>query len=202
MMRPLLISRVLTLTVCILLLQGCGTTNVQSSNSFPDLLIKPRPLRAAVVLTPEFSSYKAVPNKATTLEIGAAQSSILTQVFSALIDNVTFVESVDTLEQPLDIIIRPSVVAVQLAVPSGNYLNVYEVWIKYNLAISDSDDQLLANWFMPVYGKTADSFMLQKKNAISAATDIALRDIGAKLAIDFYRIPALQGYLNDRQREQ
>jgi hypothetical protein len=48
---------------------------------------------------------------------------------------------------------------------------------------------------MPAYGKTPDSFMLSKTNAIEEATVIALRDAGAKLMLDFYRIPSVYNWL-------
>ena len=43
---------------------------------------------------------------------------------------------------------------------------------------------------MPAYGKTPDAFMASKSSAIEEAAVIALRDAGAKLMLDFYRIPA------------
>lgn len=188
--------------LCALLLGGCsGATRVQLESRFPTLLIEPRELRAAIIMSPEFSQYVATPNKNMTLEIGASQRSILEKTFRGLIDEVVFVDAAELIEQPQDIIIRPSVIEVQVAVPSENYLNVYEVWIKYNLAISDGEDNPIENWFMPVYGKTASAFMLQKDAAVGSATTIALRDIGAKLSLDFYRIPALQNYLDERRRE-
>jgi hypothetical protein len=48
---------------------------------------------------------------------------------------------------------------------------------------------------MPAYGKTPDVFMSSKEKAIEQATIIALRDAGAKLLLDFYRIPALNQWL-------
>ena len=185
-----------------LLLSGCsGATRVQLESSFPALLTEPREVRAAVIMSPEFSEYIATPNKNMTLEIGASQRNILEKTFRGLITEVVFVDNLALIEEPQDIIIRPSVVDVQVAVPSENYLNVYEVWIKYNIAISDTDDNPIDSWFMPVYGKTASSFMLQKDAAVGSATTIALRDIGAKLSLDFYRIPALKTYLDARWQE-
>ena len=70
--------------------------------------------------------------------------------------------------------------------------------IKYNLKLTDVEGNLIDNWFMPVYGKTSDSFLLQKEKDIGSATRAALRDIGAKLSLDFYRIPSVERHLREK----
>ena len=184
-----------------LFLGGCSSSvQVKLENSFPTLLREPNDIRAAVVMTPEFSQYVATPNKNISLEIGASQRDILEKTFRSLFREVMFVDEEELIDQPQDIIIRPSVLEVQVSVPSENYLNVYEVWIKYNLNINDGDGNLIEDWFMPVYGKTGTSSTWQKDAALSSATVTALRDIGAKLSVDFYRIPALDNYLKELRR--
>ena len=184
-----------------LFLGGCSSSvQVKLENSFPTLLREPNDIRAAVVMTPEFSQYVATPNKNISLEIGASQRDILEKTFRSLFREVMFVDEEELIDQPQDIIIRPSVLEVQVSVPSENYLNVYEVWIKYNLNINDGDGNLIEDWFMPVYGKTGTSSTWQKDVALSSATVTALRDIGAKLSVDFYRIPALDNYLKELRR--
>jgi hypothetical protein len=41
--------------------------------------------------------------------------------------------------------------------------------------------------------------MLSRSTAIELATEVALRDVGAKLILDFYRIPAIYGWMQERQ---
>ena len=52
---------------------------------------------------------------------------------------------------------------------------------------------------MPAYGKTPDAFMYSKSEAIEEASIIALRDAGAKLMLDFYRIPAIYGWMMEQK---
>jgi hypothetical protein len=87
---------------------------------------------------------------------------------------------------------------VQLSTPSESYLNVYEVWIKYNLDIETGDGVPVDSWFLPAYGKTPSSYLLSRTTAIEDATIVALRDAGAKLMLDFYRIPAINGWLQQQ----
>ena len=99
-----------------------------------------------------------------------------------------------------DLVIIPSVQEVQLSTPNQSYLNVYEVWIKYRLDIETADGVPIDSWFLPAYGKTPDSVMLSRSRAIEGATVVALRDAGAKLLLDFYRIPALHVWIEQRQQ--
>ncbi len=94
--------------------------------------------------------------------------------------------------------IIPAVREVQLSTPSDSYLNVYEVWIKYNLDIETADGEPIDSWFLPAYGKTPDSYLLSRSVAIEAAAVVALRDAGAKLMLDFFRIPALYGWMQQQ----
>jgi hypothetical protein len=41
--------------------------------------------------------------------------------------------------------------------------------------------------------------MLSRTRAIDEATVMALRDAGAKLMLDFFRIPAIHGWMQQRQ---
>ena len=119
-----------------------------------------------------------------------------------LFKQVEVVDSRDQVGSQTDIVITPSVRDVQLSTPSQSYLNVYEVWIKYGLDIEAADGTPIDSWFLPAYGKTPDSYLLSRTKAIDEATVVALRDAGAKLILDFYRIPAVHGWIQEQQRLQ
>jgi hypothetical protein len=53
---------------------------------------------------------------------------------------------------------------------------------------------------MPAYGKTQSSYLLSRTTAIEDATVVALRDAGAKLMLDFFRIPAIYGWMQQQQQ--
>jgi hypothetical protein len=189
--------------ILIVLLAGCSSSaSVKITSSFPSVLSEPKPINASILIEDSFATYVGTPNKNTTIDIGASQVDLLKSVFSGLFDNVDFVTSLDQVTAETDLIITPSVIEVQLSTPSDNYLNVFEVWIKYNLDIQAKDGDLITNWFMPAYGKTPDSFMADKEKAIEQATVIALRDAGAKLMLDFYRIPAINDWLSRQNINQ
>lgn len=182
------------------ILAGCSsTTELRIEESFPNVVFEPRDFKAAVVFDSGFRAYQARPNDKTFIDMGSAQVDLLSKAFKGLFREVEVLSARDQLGPDTDIVITPSVLEVQLSTPSDSYLNVYEVWIKYNLDIESADGEAIDSWFMPAYGKTPDSFMLSRTEAIEEATIVALRDAGAKLLLDFFRIPSVYSWM-ERQR--
>ncbi|MDG1164207.1 MAG: hypothetical protein P8P26_03370 [Porticoccaceae bacterium] len=203
MLKTKLDKTVIRLSAAILLLailSGCSSSaSVQINNDFPTVLAEPQPVSASIVFDKSFSTYIAEPNKNTVIDIGTAQVKLLSNAFTGLFNEVEFVTSTEEISGANSLVIIPSVREVQISTPSDNYLNVFEVWIKYNLEIQTSSGETIDSWFMPAYGKTPDAFMASKSNAIEEASIIALRDAGAKLMLDFYRIPAIYGWMMEQK---
>lgn len=193
---------IITTVLALLLITGCSSSaQVQvAERQFPTVVSKPKPVRASIVFDNQFRDYVAAPNKSTSIEIGYAQTTMLGNAFRGLFNTVEIVSSREEVSLDNALVIIPSVQEVQVSTPSDTYLNVYEVWIKYNLDIQTTEGDQIDSWFMPAYGKTPDSFMLSKTNAIEEAAVIALRDAGAKLLLDFYRIPSVYSWMVQKRR--
>jgi hypothetical protein len=184
----------------IVALSGCSSSaSVRLNSVFPSVLAVPKPVSASIVFQEDFSTYIAQPNDKTVIDIGDAQVKLLKNVFAGLFDQVEYVTAKDQINGINSLVITPSVREVQVSTPSENYLNVFEVWIKYSLEIETADGETIDSWFMPAYGKTPDAFMYSKSEAIEEASIIALRDAGAKLMLDFYRIPAIYGWMMEQK---
>jgi len=183
------------------LLAACSsTTAVVIQQSFPNAVYEPVDYRVALVFPPDFRNFQAQPNENTTMNFGSAQVELLSKAFRGLFQQVDVLNARTEAAPGTDLVIIPSVQEVQLSTPSDSYLNVYEVWIKYNLDIETAAGEPIDSWFMPAYGKTPDSFMLSRNEAIEEATIVALRDAGAKLLLDFFRIPSVYSWM-ERQRD-
>jgi len=183
------------------LVTACGgTVQVKIVQQFPEVVSEPRDIKAAIVFDQTFSTYIARPNEDTSIDIGSAQVALLTNAFRGLFQQVQTVTSRDQLNPDTELVIIPSVLQVQVSTPSEFYLNVYEVWIKYNLDLETAEGEPIDSWFMPAYGKTPGSMMGSRTNAIEEATIVALRDAGAKLLLDFYRIPSVYGWMDQQKK--
>ncbi len=190
----------LSLLLALIFISGCSTSaQVQINSPFPTVVSKPKPVKAAIVFSEEFKTYIASPNSKTTIDLGNAQTELVSNAFAGLFNEIEFVSTAADVTFDNALVITPSVQEVQVSTPSNTYLNVYEVWIKYSLDIQTANGDQVDSWFMPAYGKTPDSFMLSKTNAIEEAAVIALRDAGAKLLLDFYRIPSVYNWLVTEQ---
>ena len=191
---------IFSILLAVLFISGCSTSaQVQIDSAFPTVVSKPKPVKASIVFSEDFKSYIASPNSKTSIDLGSAQTELLSNAFAGLFKEIEFVSAAAEVTFDNALVITPSVQEVQISTPSDTYLNVYEVWIKYSLDIKTANGDLVDSWFMPAYGKTPDSFMLSKTNAIEEAAVIALRDAGAKLLLDFYRIPSVYNWLVTEQ---
>ncbi|MEM1411743.1 MAG: hypothetical protein AAGH19_05225 [Pseudomonadota bacterium] len=203
-MKVLRLTTKLQLTLAALafaLTTGCASsTSVVVEADFPTVVYEPRDIRAAVVFEPAFREYIAQPTADVLIDIGGAQVDLLSNAFDGLFEQVEYPASREAVDPDTELVIVPSVQQVQMSTPSDSYLNVYEVWIKYSLDIETGDGVPVDSWFMPAYGKTPDSLLLSRSKAIREAALIALRDAGAKLLLDFYRIPAIYGWMQQEGR--
>ncbi len=182
----------LVLLSVLLVAAGCASvTSVTPTTALPTPVAEPHPGSAVLLLDEQFRGEQRNPNAATQIDLGAAHSAAFATVFNALIEQLIVADELPESLANGEILIRPRLREVQVAAPSETYLNVYEVWLKYSLQLYNDQLEVIDEWFMPAYGKTPDNFMLSRGNAIQRATDTALRDIGAKLLIDFHRIPSL-----------
>ncbi len=182
--------------ILLALLSGCvANAKVGMKYGFPEVVAQPRDLKATLVMDEAFQTYAADPAKNVHIQFGPAQTDLMAKAFRGLFAEVKVVSSREQVGPNTNLVIVPSVREVQLSTPSDSYLNVYEVWIKFNLDIETADGVPIDSWFLPAYGKTPYSYMISRTKAIEEATVIALRDAGAKLMLDFYRIPAVAGWL-------
>lgn len=181
---------------------GCsGTTNIVIEQPLPDVVAEPADMHATLVFDQEFLNYVARPNANTSIGIGKAQAELLQKAFRGLFTQVKIVLSREEVRPGTQLVIIPSVREVQVSSPNESYLNVFEVWIKYNLDIETPDGQAIDSWFLPAYGKTSDSMLISRTKGIEQATIVAIRDAGAKLLLDFFRIPAVYAWM-ERQTAQ
>lgn len=200
MMRPLLGLTLITL------LAGCSGSahvKVEGDYAYPKALVAPFNTEVALVLDDKINNYIGTPNKDITIEMGQAQQRMLTSLFSDLFQGIQVVESVDAVvsDKPI-LVVAPTVQEVQTAIPSQTNLNIYEVWIKYRLDVTDSTGEDIGSWFLPVYGKTPTAFLRSKEEALRQATIVALRDAGAKFSLEFHRIPSINAWMEKHHVER
>ncbi|TNE76436.1 MAG: hypothetical protein EP334_08440 [Gammaproteobacteria bacterium] len=184
------------------LLLGACTTNVTVNGDYPNALTRKQPLRIALVLDQQFSSYQFESGddqrQPVTMALGESQVKLFSRVFTDMFQSTTTFSSLPGASDTLDLMVVPEVEEVQLATPLETQLNVYEVWLKYNFKVYDGNGKPVADWLMSAYGKTQSRFLKSDADALNQATVSALRDAGARLVIGFHRVPEIRQWLAQR----
>jgi len=178
-------------------LTGCGASKVRVTADIPRPLINQLPLNTYVLYTDEFANYqykeKEKGRALSRLTFGPAQQTLFEQIFSELVIVNTSAESAN-----LDLIIEPEILDLQYTSPKETKLNLFEVWLRYRVKITDPQNNVLADWVIKGYGKTPSATFKTNWTAFNAATNVALRDVGAQLSIGFPKQPAIKTLLDQK----
>jgi len=176
-----------------LFLSACSKSFVVTSE-VPAPLIEKMPVTAKLVYSDEFKRYvySEVSNSRALerVDFGSAQVGLFEQVF----DNLFSLVGSD--EDDYDLKIEPHILDFQYSAPSETKINMYEIWLKYRLRVTDSTDSEIADWVVKGYGKTPTSMLGSQLAAFNTASNVALRDIGAQLALGFPSQPSIERYLS------
>jgi hypothetical protein len=182
-------------------LAACGA-HVPVSTSIPDPLVEAMPLTVAVVYDEDFSKYSYSEESAGadwTINLGDSNTRMLDKVL-----NKSFARVVRREEMPkegedltgIDFLLKPEVDEYAFLTPADSGVDFYSVSIRYNLAAYAPNGLKIDDWQINSYGRTKAS-KLQPKDSLAAATDVALRDAAAALALDFRDRPRIRALLQE-----
>ncbi len=193
-----LITRAVTLLFALLLTAGCAT-HVEVSGSFPAPLTLSLPLNAVVVFDKAFRTHRfeSVEGREVSIDVGQTQVDLFTAVSKSMFRETHISDALPT-DSNADLILVPKVEDVQISMPYQTKLNVFEVWIKYNLQVYDRNGEPVADWIMSAYGKTPTKFLKSDSEALNQAAIVALRDAGAHFVIGFTRVPEISHWLHNQ----
>jgi hypothetical protein len=189
------------------LISGC-TTQIEVTGNFPKPVVNQIPLTVGVYYPAEFSQYKYIEQGEERSEreigIGSAQVKLFSTVLSALFQKVSTVSKVNNSgsAQPVDLVLTMSVDDFQYTVPSETQIDMYEVWVKYNMQLFNPQGQLIADWILTAYGKTPTETFKTEGEALNEAMVVALRDAGAGFSLSFNKVPEIKQWLQQRAKSQ
>ena len=195
-MKPLTIS----LISCFLI--SCGVSNLVVQGSFPTPNINKIPLSVAVYYDDalrafSYMEYSETGREEINIESGESHIRLFNAVLPAMFEEVIEVEGFDDPNvQGVDAVFAPVIEEFQLALPEKTKLEVYEVWIKYNMRILNSNGVSLADWVVTSYGKTPTETFLSVEDGINDAAIVALRDLASSFSLNFTRVPEVQDWLS------
>ena len=189
------------LILSVLLLASCGVSNVTIEGSFPTPNISKLPLTVAVYYDDalrEFAymEYSETGSEEFNIESGQSHIELFNAVLPAMFDQVVIVDSMEDAEaQGVDAVFAPLIEEFQLALPAKTKLDVYEVWIKYNMRLVTAEGDYIADWVLTSYGKTPTETFRSTEAAINDAAVVALRDLASSFSLSFSQVPEVRDWL-------
>lgn len=200
--RTRLYRNALTLLAA-LLLAGCGVSNVVIEGSFPTPNISKLPLTVAVYYDPALRDFAYIEYSETgkeefNIESGASHIQLFNAVLPAMFDRVVIIESMEEAQaSDIDAVFAPVIEEFQLALPDKTKLDVYEVWIKYNMRLLTAEGDYIADWVLTSYGKTPEESLRSDEASINAAAVVALRDLASSFSLTFTEVPEVRDWLDN-----
>ncbi|HKS55886.1 MAG TPA: hypothetical protein VJS12_11395 [Steroidobacteraceae bacterium] len=184
-------------------LAGCGPVKLIANTNIPTPLVVKMPIAVALFIPKEFSTYVHNEERWSTdwhVELGAAQSEGISRLMSAMFERVVSVDSVSAGQSHADggvrAILEPSVEEFAFVTPRDAGSPFFAVSIKYRVNIYLPNGKLADSWGFTGYG-TAPAQGLSSAPPLQTATALAMRDAGAKLAVEFREQATVRGLLPD-----
>ena len=198
------LNRSLLLLLLLFGLSSCGVSNVVIDGSFPTPNINKMPIAIAVYYDDAlkdfaYLEYSETGQEEFNIESGKSHVQLFNVVLPAMFDRVVFVDSME--EVPtlgVDAVFAPAIEEFQLALPAKTKLDVFEVWIKYNMRLLTPTGDYIADWVLTSYGKTPTETFRSVEGAINDAAVVALRDLASSFALSFNQVPEVRDWLNNR----
>ena len=197
-------AKALYASVCVLVLASCGVSKVVIEGSYPTPNVAKLPLTLAVVYDEPLRSFSYIEYSETGAEefyiaSGESHVALFDAVLPAMFQSVVQVASLEDAEAlGVDTIFVPAIDEFQLALPYKTKLDVYEVWIRYNLRFLTGDGAPIADWVLTSYGKTPTESMRTADSAINDAAVVALRDLASSFSLSFAQVPEVRDWLASR----
>ena len=186
-------------------LSGCGVSNVVIEGSFPTPNINKIPVTVAVYYDDairgfSYLEYSETGQEEFNIESGRSHMELFNAVLPAMFDRVIFVDNLeDARAEGVDAVFAPAIEEFQLALPAKTKLDVYEVWIKYNMRLLTAEGDYIADWILTSYGKTPTETFRSVADGINEAAVVALRDLASSFSLSFGQVPEVRDWLSSLQ---
>ena len=191
----------LILMALLAVLTSCGVNNVIVSGTFPTPNVNKIPLSIGVYYDDVLRNYNYIEYSETgteeyDIQSGQSHMDLFNVILPAMFDQVVLINSLEEAEiSGVDAVFMPAIEEFQLALPYKTRLDVYEVWIKYNMRLQATDGEYIADWVITSYGKTPTETFGSREASINQAAFEALRDLGSSFSFTFAEVPEVRAWL-------
>jgi hypothetical protein len=189
--------------VLLLMLGGCAASTIVISGSYPSPLSRKLPLTVGVYYPDELRnfSYTEIDDNSGQdqyiVQSGTSQLELFNTVLPALFENVVMLDSLEgaSTASNIDAVFVPDIAEFQLGLPQKTKLKVYEIWMKYNMKLSKTNGDYIADWVMTAYGKSPQENLQTVDSGVQGAAVVAMRDLAASFSLGFSEVPEVNEWL-------
>ena len=180
---------------------GC-TTSVLVEGTVPTPLVQKIPARLGVHYSEAFKNYhhqEEIDDLGTwDINFGAQNLAFFRNLTQAMFFRV---EEIDTPslgpeeQRRLDGLLVPEITKFGFLVPEVSGLKFYSVSIEYQLRMYNKKGVKIGEWTLVGYGKS-EGGIFSADDALGEATALAIRDGGARIAIELAAQPGIMSWVN------
>lgn len=187
-----------------LLLSACGASSVQVEGDYPTPSVRPMPLTLGVYYDEALRGFSYTEedgngNAEYVISSGDSHVELFNTILPAMFQDVVVLDDpANAADAGVDAVFLPAIDEYQLALPQKTRLDVYEVWLRYNMRLEEPDGDYIADWVLTAYGKTPRGTFGSAENGINNATVEALRDLASSFTLGFSQVPDVNDWLQAR----
>ena len=176
--------------LAVLLLAGCTGTTLAARSQLPAPLVDKLPVRVGVYYSKEFREFvhKETRNQIDyAITLGPAHVQNLDWLLKAMFAEVVPVEDptrVSEMQPPLTMVLEPRFQEYSFLTPKDVAGEAFIVTIRYLLTVYDGGGARVDAFTFTGYGRESARAM-GSKEPLQVATQRAMRDAGAKVAVEF-----------------
>lgn len=187
------------------ILVSCAASTITITGTYPTPLVRKLPITIGVYYPDELRnfSYTEIDDYSGKdqyiINSGMSQMDMFNTVLPALFESVVMLDSLEEAQTRgnLDAIFVPAIEEFQVGLPDKTKLKVFEIWVKYNMRLSQANGDYIADWVMTAYGKSPQESFQSVDAGVKDAAFVALRDLAASFTIGFPDVPEVNDWLRD-----
>lgn len=187
----------------LVLLPGCGTTQFETQSVIPPPLVTRIPVVVGVRVSPEFRTavHREERDGAEyVIAVGKAQSDGFDRLMQAMFERVVPVPAIETgavTDPEVRGVFEPVLEDFSFVTPRDTGTPLYAVSLKYRINAYTPAGKAVDSWTFTGYGAQAGRSMPGRgKVALQQAASLAMRDAGAKIAVEFREQAIVRGLID------
>ena len=185
-------------------LSACGASTVVVEGTYPSPNIPPLPMTLGVYYSDALRNHVYTERTDAgkdeyLINSGGSHIELFNTVLPAMFQQVIVLDDPAMAnERGVDAVFIPNIDEFQLGMPQKTRLDSYEVWVKYNMRLTEPGGDYIADWVMTAYGKTAQAAFGGAEGGINDAAVAAMRDLASNFSISFTSVPDVRDWLQPR----